>query len=87
MAKKKQYSPEEKKAYHMGRAYAVAKAGGRVNCPDEKTKASFRNGVKAVKGRRKKAKSKNTATVRRRLSCRGQRRCCYRYGGFSGITI
>ena len=60
MAKKKQYSPEEKKAYHMGRAYAVAKAGGRVNCPDEKTKASFRNGVKAVKGRRKKAKSKNT---------------------------
>lgn len=50
MAKK--YSAKERKAYHMGRAYATAKAGKRVSCPDEKTKQSFRNGVNAVKGKK-----------------------------------
>lgn len=48
---KKTYSPEEKKAYHMGRAYATAKAGKRVKISDEKQKQSFRNGVNAVRGK------------------------------------
>lgn len=47
MAKK--YSAEERKAYHMGRSYAAAKAGKRVKCPDKKTEQSFRNGVKAAR--------------------------------------
>lgn len=55
---KKFYSGKERKAYHMGRAYAAAKAGKRVDIPDEKSKQSFRNGVNAVRGKRKlKAKS------------------------------
>ena len=52
MAKK--YSAKERKAYHMGVAYATAKAGKYVNCPDEKTKQSFKNGVKAFKGEKPK---------------------------------
>ena len=48
---KKQYTEAEKKAFHMGRAFATAKAGKRVKCPDEKTKQSFRNGVNSVKGK------------------------------------
>lgn len=47
MAKK--YSSKERRAFHMGRAYAAAKAGKRVNCPDEKTKKSFRNGMKVTR--------------------------------------
>ncbi|MDE7301146.1 MAG: hypothetical protein K2N47_03155 [Clostridia bacterium] len=50
MAKKK-YSASERKAFHMGRAYAAGKAGKRIPCPDEKTKKSFRNGVKATRER------------------------------------
>lgn len=50
---KKSYSAKERKAYHMGRAYAAAKAGKRVNCPDSKSKQSFRNGVNSVRGKRK----------------------------------
>ena len=53
MAKKK-YSAKERKAFHMGRAYATAKAGKRVKCPDTKTEQSFKNGVNAVKGRKPK---------------------------------
>lgn len=50
---KKQFSVSEKRAYDAGRAYALAKQGKRVNCKTEKDKASFRNGMKAVKrGRR-----------------------------------
>ena len=45
MAKKK-YSAKERKAY------ATAKAGKRVKCPDKKTEQSFKNGVNAVKGRK-----------------------------------
>lgn len=56
MAKKK-YSAKERKAYHMGRAYATAKAGRRVSLPDEKTKQSFRNGIKAATSK-KPAKAK-----------------------------
>ncbi len=55
MAKK--YSSKERKAYHMGRAYATAKKGKRVKCPDKKTEQSFRNGVNAVNGRKKKLQS------------------------------
>lgn len=51
MAKKK-YSAKERKAYHMGRAYATAKAGKFVKCPDKKTEQSFKNGVNVVKGRK-----------------------------------
>lgn len=51
MAKKKNYSAKERKAYHMGRAYQTAKEGKRVACPDEKTKESFRNGVNSVKSK------------------------------------
>lgn len=53
---KKTYSPEEKKAYYMGRAYATAKAGKRVKCTGEKEKQSFRNGVNAVRGRKSTVK-------------------------------
>ena len=49
---KKNYSAKERKAYHMGRAYAAAKAGKRVKCSDEKTKQSFKNGVNAVRGKK-----------------------------------
>ena len=48
---KKTYTAKEKKAYHMGRAYATAKAGKRVKISDEKQKQSFRNGVNAVRGK------------------------------------
>lgn len=48
------YSAAERKAFHMGRAYQTAKEGRRINCPDEKTKSSFRNGVQAVKSTSKK---------------------------------
>lgn len=44
MAKK--YSAAERKAFHMGRAWKAGKEGKRIPCPDEKTKQSFRNGVK-----------------------------------------
>lgn len=49
---KKQYTEAEKKAFHMGRAWAAGKIGKRVPCPDEKTKQSFRNGVKAMRERK-----------------------------------
>ena len=49
---KAKYSAKERKAYHMGRAYATAKAGKRVVCPDEATKQSFRNGVNDVRNRK-----------------------------------
>ncbi len=52
---KAKYSAKERKAYHMGRAYATAKAGKRVVCPDEATKQSFRNGVNAVRGKKKRS--------------------------------
>lgn len=60
---KKTYSPEEKKAYHMGRAYATAKAGKRVKCTGEKEKQSFRNGVNAVRGKSGKPKGKAAGKV------------------------
>ncbi len=50
MAKK--YSAKERKAYHMGRAWEAGKNGERISCPDEKTKQSFRNGVKATRERK-----------------------------------
>ena len=53
---KKTYTAKERKAYHMGRAYAAAKAGKRVKCTSEKEKQSFRNGVNAVRGRKSTAK-------------------------------
>lgn len=56
MAKK--YSSKERKAYHMGRAWAAGKEGKRIPCPDEKTKRSFRNGVNAT--RRRKGGKKST---------------------------
>lgn len=57
---KRSYTAKERKAYHMGRAYAAAKAGKRVNCPDSKSKQSFRNGVNSVRGKtgKRKARSK-----------------------------
>ena len=53
---KVKYSAKERKAYHMGRAYATAKAGKRIACPDEATKQSFRNGVNDVRGKKSTAK-------------------------------
>lgn len=47
MAKK--YSRKERKAFHMGRAWAAGKEGKQIVCPDEKTRQSFRNGVKATR--------------------------------------
>ena len=55
---KKTYTAKEKKSYHMGRAYAAAKAGKRVKISDEKQKQSFRNGVNAVRGKGVKRKGK-----------------------------
>lgn len=55
---KRSYTANERKAYHMGRAYAAAKAGKRVNCPDSKSKQSFRNGVNSVRGKSKKQTNK-----------------------------
>lgn len=49
---KKKYSAKERKAFHMGRAWAAGKAGKRVKCTDEKTKKSFRNGVNSVRGKK-----------------------------------
>lgn len=48
---KKQFSVREKRAYDAGRAYGLAKQGKRVNCKMEKDKSSFRNGLKAVRGK------------------------------------
>lgn len=60
MAKK--YSAQERKAFHMGRAFATAKAGGRVKCPDEKTRQSFRNGLNAVSGKKNVQKGDNRSS-------------------------
>lgn len=57
---KRSYSAKERKAYHMGRAYASAKAGKRVNCPDSKSKQSFRNGVNSVRGKATGRKKKTS---------------------------
>ena len=46
---KKQYSAKQKKAFHMGRAFAAGKAGKRVGGMTKKEQESFRNGVKAVR--------------------------------------
>lgn len=46
---KKTYTAKERKAYHMGRAYATAKAGKRVKGMNEAEKQSFRNGVNTVR--------------------------------------
>lgn len=56
---KRSYTAKERKAYHMGRAYAAAKAGKRVNCPDSKSKQSFRNGVNSVRSKAVKRKSQS----------------------------
>ena len=58
---KRSYSAKERKAYHMGRAYAAAKAGKRVNCPDSKSKQSFRNGVNSVRSKKNPVKKKTRA--------------------------
>ena len=57
---KKKYSTKERKAFHMGRAYAAAKAGKRVKLPDDKTKQSFRNGVNSVRSKKKNPAKKKT---------------------------
>lgn len=49
----KQYSESEKKAFAAGRAFETAKRGERVKCRSEAEKASFRAGVKSVRGKRK----------------------------------
>lgn len=50
---KKKYSAAEKQAFKAGKAYATAKAGKRVTGLSAAQKKSFRNGVKAVRGKRK----------------------------------
>ena len=72
---KKSYSSRERKAYHMGRAYAAAKAGKRVKCPDDKSKQSFRNGVNSVRGK---------ATGRKRSSGKGD--MCFVVDG-NGVVV
>lgn len=59
-----QYSAAEKKAFHMGRAYAAGKANKRVKCKTEKEKASFRNGVNAVRAKKSGDKVKRRNGVR-----------------------
>ncbi len=51
MAKNKneKYSECEKRAFFAGKAYAIAKAGNRVNCKSSVEKQSFRNGVNSVR--------------------------------------
>ncbi len=43
-------SEAEKQAYAAGQGFAAAKAGKRIECTSKKQKASFRAGVKSVKG-------------------------------------
>lgn len=71
---KKTYTAKEKKAYHMGRAYATAKAGKRVKISDEKQKQSFRNGVNAVRG--KGVTRKGKVPKGKLLPCGRKRRDC-----------
>ena len=63
---KAKYSAKERKAYHMGRAYAAAKAGKRVDCPDSKSKQSFLNGVNDVRSGKSGKKPARQTTNRRR---------------------
>lgn len=49
---KRRFTEREKRAFSAGKGYAAAKAGKRVACKTEKEKASFRNGVKAVRNRK-----------------------------------
>lgn len=58
---KKQFTEREKRAFSAGKGYAAAKANKRVKCRTEKEKASFRNGVNAVRCKKSggKAKRKN----------------------------
>ena len=61
---KKQYTEAEKKAFHMGRAFATAKAGKRVKLPDnEKIKQSFKNGVNKVRSGKLSGGKKSTQTT------------------------
>lgn len=67
MAKK--YSASERKAFHMGRAWAAGKDGERIACPDEKTKKSFRNGVKATRKRQSGGGKKSAQTKAQCANC------------------
>lgn len=49
MAKTK-YSAAEKRAYYRGQGYRAAKEGKKIDCRNDKTKASCRAGYKSGKG-------------------------------------
>lgn len=48
--KNQKYSAAEKRAYYRGQGYAAAKAGKKVDCRSDKTKASCSAGYKSGKG-------------------------------------
>lgn len=50
MVNKKKYSPAEKRAYYRGQGYAIAKAGKKIDCRNERTKASCKAGYNSGKG-------------------------------------
>ena len=50
MVKKQKYSAAEKRAYYRGQGYAAAKAGKKIDCRNEKQKASCRAGYNSGKG-------------------------------------
>lgn len=51
MASRKKYSPAEKRAYYQAQGYAACMAGKRIECKSEKTKASFKAGLKKMQGK------------------------------------
>ena len=46
---RRQFSEEEKRAFHGGRAYGAAKMGRRVSFRTKSERDSFSNGVKSVR--------------------------------------
>lgn len=52
MAKSK-YSAAEKRAYYRGQGFAAAKAGKKIDCRSDKTKASCLAGFNSGKGVKK----------------------------------
>ncbi len=46
---KTKYTAAEKRAYYRGQGYQIAKSGGKIDCRNDKTKASCRAGVNSAK--------------------------------------
>ena len=49
--RRSKFSTRERRAFNMGRGFAVAKKGKRVKGMNEREKRSFLNGMNSVRGR------------------------------------